>query len=352
MTDIASHSNFFDRLVELVPAKYYLDTDNDRLNLKFLKQNERAAAKATFKQQYKASKRSKLDPDKAKTTLELQQEAATATEEGNGASLPTAATHPLNLGSGGKPASREELKQRLQKKLEDLRHARKAEEQESAKKEAKQWREKALDNGRKAAHQANNNNNNKRKHPDSSPAAKSHPNNNSNKKSKSSNDGIDKMRFSRIDFGLDNDRKKGKHKATKEALLATAEARQAQAGELVQTVEGRAKLEKEAWGTALSRAKGDKVKDDPKLLRRSIKKDTKLKAKKAAAWKDRVSIQNETQAAKQQKRKDNLDARSNAKVEKKKARREKKLMRAGFEGRKSAFISSPSPGNNNSNKKK
>lgn len=348
MTDIASHSNFFDHLVELVPAKYYLDTDNDRLNLKFLKQNERAAAKATFKQQYKASKRSKLDPDKAKTTLELQQEAATTTEEGNGASHPTAAAHPLNLGSGGKPASREELKQRLQKKLEDLRQARKAEEQESTKKEAKQWREKALDSGRKAAQQATNNN--KRKHPDSSPAAKSHPNNN-NKKSKSSNDGIDKMRFSRIDFGLDNDRKKGKHKATKEALLATAEARQAQAGELVQTIEGRAKLEKEAWGTALSRAKGDKVKDDPKLLRRSIKKDTKLKAKKAAAWKDRVSIQNEAQVAKQQKRKDNLDARSNAKVEKKKVRREKKLMRAGFEGRKSAFIASPSPGNN-SNKKK
>jgi hypothetical protein len=38
------------------------------------------------------------------------------------------------------------------------------------------------------------------------------------------------------------------------------------------------------------------------------------------------------------RRKGNLDARSAAKLENKKAKREKKLLRAGFEGRKAGFI--------------
>lgn len=33
-----------------------------------------------------------------------------------------------------------------------------------------------------------------------------------------------------------------------------------------------AKLQREAWGTALQRAKGDKVFDDPNLLKKSLKK--------------------------------------------------------------------------------
>lgn len=38
------------------------------------------------------------------------------------------------------------------------------------------------------------------------------------------------------------------------------------------------------------------------------------------------------------RRNDNLNKRVQAKMDKKKAKREKKLMRAGFEGRKAGFI--------------
>lgn len=58
---------------------------------------------------------------------------------------------------------------------------------------------------------------------------------------------------------------------------------------------------KEAWSAALSRAKGDKVLDDPKRLRRSIKTDAKAKEKRVGAWKERAGKQKEAQAAKQQK---------------------------------------------------
>lgn len=46
----------------------------------------------------------------------------------------------------------------------------------------------------------------------------------------------------------------------------------AAAAELAGSAEGKAQLAKEAWGTALQRAKGDKVFDDPRLLKKSMKK--------------------------------------------------------------------------------
>jgi hypothetical protein len=58
---------------------------------------------------------------------------------------------------------------------------------------------------------------------------------------------------------------------------------------------------KEAWGSALARASGKKVLDDPRLLKRSIKREERAKEKKGKAWKERLSKQAEQQAAKQQK---------------------------------------------------
>jgi hypothetical protein len=85
--DLSSHARFFDHLVELVPAKYYLAAEQEQVNLKYLKKSTRDATKAAFKQQYKQNKRAKLDPDQAKTTLELQrqQQQQVAAKAQNGA---------------------------------------------------------------------------------------------------------------------------------------------------------------------------------------------------------------------------------------------------------------------------
>ena len=101
------------------------------------------------------------------------------------------------------------------------------------------------------------------------------------------------------------------------------------------------KVSQEAWGAAFKRAQGEKVLDDPKLLRKSLKKDAKLKQKKTQAWAERTEKQKEDQAAKQDKRRTNLQRRVDAKKDAKKAKREKKLLRAGFEGRKQGFIATP-----------
>ncbi len=69
---VAEHARFFDHLVELVPAKYYYDDDASRMNPRHLAKAAREALKADVKFKAKLAKRERLDPDKAATTLEVQ----------------------------------------------------------------------------------------------------------------------------------------------------------------------------------------------------------------------------------------------------------------------------------------
>ena len=60
-------------------------------------------------------------------------------------------------------------------------------------------------------------------------------------------------------------------------------------------------LFQESWRAALLRASGQKVLDDPKLLRKSLKKEAKRKEKSSKGWQERVQAQEEKKAAKQNK---------------------------------------------------
>ena len=66
-------SQFFDHLVELVPAKFYIDSGReDASNVKYLKKSAKAEAKRQAKDAAKKRKREKLDPGRIQTTLEVQ----------------------------------------------------------------------------------------------------------------------------------------------------------------------------------------------------------------------------------------------------------------------------------------
>jgi len=121
-----------------------------------------------------------------------------------------------------------------------------------------------------------------------------------------------------------------------QAALAAVEARQAAVAEAggAATEEGAALLAQQSWGAALSRAAGDKVLDDPRLLRKSIKRANALKSSRQAAWAERTAKQGERMEERQSKRKENLATRAGEKLAKKVERREKKLLRPGFEGRR------------------
>eukprot|EP00983_Pelagomonas_calceolata_P106101 1159199-Pelagomonas_calceolata.AAC.8 len=104
-----AHSRFFDHLVDLIPAKYYRADEHEHVELRFLPQQAKAAAKQDFKKQAKANKRRKLDPNGGEHNSSEDEEA----QPGPG-SAHAAAT--ANL--GGSNCSREELQARLHKKIE------------------------------------------------------------------------------------------------------------------------------------------------------------------------------------------------------------------------------------------
>ena len=66
-------SLFFDRLVDMVPAKQYVDDGReDAGSLKYLKKSAKLEAKQQRKEAGKKRKRENLDPDKQQSTLEVQ----------------------------------------------------------------------------------------------------------------------------------------------------------------------------------------------------------------------------------------------------------------------------------------
>jgi len=82
------------------------------------------------------------------------------------------------------------------------------------------------------------------------------------------------------------------------------------------------------------------VLDDPKLLRKSIKRDQKGKAKSAEQWAERQRKQEEEKKARQLKRFQNIAKKKQAKKAAKMDKRERKLARPGFEGRKKGAVNS------------
>ncbi|CAG8813835.1 35161_t:CDS:2, partial [Racocetra persica] len=74
--------------------------------------------------------------------------------------------------------------------------------------------------------------------------------------------------------------------------------------------------ENEAWSKALQKARGEKIKDDPKLLKKTIKKINFKKKSSEKAWKERIKAVAKTQAERQQKRTENIQARIDAKKNK------------------------------------
>ncbi len=118
---ILQHSQFFDQLVDLIPARFYHGEGEDRLHLKSMKKAQRAALKPELKAKAKENKRRKLDPDAPATALEVQQQqntaqAGAAPDKQPAGGLSANHTAPAALGSAA--LSRDELKAKLQQKIQ------------------------------------------------------------------------------------------------------------------------------------------------------------------------------------------------------------------------------------------
>ncbi|XP_049778241.1 surfeit locus protein 6 homolog [Schistocerca cancellata] len=84
--------------------------------------------------------------------------------------------------------------------------------------------------------------------------------------------------------------------------------------------------ERTAWKTALQKAEGVKVKDDPNLLKKSVRKELEKKRKSKKKWDARNEKMKQQQQEKQNKRMENIQAR-------KKQNKLTKLKKAAKKGR-------------------
>ncbi|KAL6157134.1 hypothetical protein ACJQWK_07069 [Exserohilum turcicum] len=131
---------------------------------------------------------------------------------------------------------------------------------------------------------------------------------------------------------LQSRKKKGKSDA--KTALEAAQKKQARINALDE--EKRKDIqEKEMWLAAKKRAQGEKVFDDVGLLKKSLKRQQKQKDKSKQEWKERITNVEQSKAAKQKKREENIKKRKEEKGQKGKKKVKKpgkKVKRPGFEG--------------------
>nr|GMC90567.1 ribosomal RNA-processing protein 14-C-like [Ipomoea batatas] len=283
---IHESSVFFDNLVNLIPPRFYLPSDDSKPWFQGLSKAKKASFKRQSRENLKLARRNRLDPDKKiaqSSTLDLLKESIEKQKIAELSSGNTDDSDKEKLidfgeeddGNGNdRSVTYEELRQRLRRKIEALRGNRGASERSE----------------RKASGKDGN--------------------------------------------SVNSEGKKRKRDSENNEKIGN----EANPGNVLSEIEFGKVAEKQSWKAAADRAMGVKVHDNPRLLKESMKREKKRKEKSTEKWKERVESREKLKEERQQKRRDNISGRIQEKKMRKIAKREKKLMRPGFEGRKQEFI--------------
>ncbi|XP_010943902.1 uncharacterized protein [Elaeis guineensis] len=339
-TLIHGHSVYFDHLVELIPARFYLPADEDKPWFQGLSKTAKAAAKKESRENVRKARRARLDPEKSATTLDLLKksifEAADKSSDG-GSDSDEAPEIDENLSrpvvADDRSITYEDLRQRLHRRIEELRSNRntRPSEKKREKKEKKKNKQNKKNKNKEAGEEAEPSSHGKRKREEESEEEKGKKKKAKPEKGRDTAD----LTFGQVKIGGDDDNKKKKRKLSKQQALERAK----KLDEAKKDPEKGEKIsKKQSWKTAVSRAAGVKVHDDPKLLKESIKKEKKRQQKHAEKWKERMESVEKLRVEKQKKRTENIKERIHQKKMRRIEKREKKLMRPGFEGRKEGYI--------------
>ncbi|KAL5232438.1 hypothetical protein ABZP36_031214 [Zizania latifolia] len=344
---VHGHSLFFDALVQLIPPRFYLSAaDEDRPWYQGLSKTAKAAMKAQSRANIKAARRARLDPSAPpSSTLDLlkksvaDQEAEESEEEEDGSDDEEGDDDdevedqeegedgeedmqlaPAAVVSEDRSVTYEELRERLHRRIAELRGNRctRPEFLNKPKKEKGKKGKKGKDVGKK-----------RKREGDDAEEGKD------GKKSKKEDDSkAPDIMFGNVWADPKDARRKKKRRIKKNSKKAALE----QAKRIQQAKEDPKKATKLAWDLATRRAAGEKVHDDPKLIKESMKKDKKRQQKHAEQWKERQKMVDKQKKEKQSKRTENIRERAHQKKMRKIEKREKKLMRPGFEGRKEGYV--------------
>jgi len=132
-----------------------------------------------------------------------------------------------------------------------------------------------------------------------------------------------KVVFSKFDFAssADPDKVPKVKKVSLKTKLSQAREKQQQKK---QTEKG-AEADSEAWQTAMKKASGEKVLDDPKLLAKSLRREQQKKKQGKKKWEERMQHEKQKSEERQNKRMTNINARK----EQNKKKRVDKLKKKG-----------------------
>uniref|UniRef100_A0A915BX15 Ribosomal RNA-processing protein 14/surfeit locus protein 6 C-terminal domain-containing protein n=1 Tax=Parascaris univalens TaxID=6257 RepID=A0A915BX15_PARUN len=125
--------------------------------------------------------------------------------------------------------------------------------------------------------------------------------------------------YSKFDFIVKDDQQKEKKKDKRDKfvgkdygrLLKKAEMRQERIEKIREKNPQKAERIEEniRWNKAMSRAEGHKVKDNPELLKKGMKRKERMKERSKEKWTKRIDYVKEKQAKQQEKRQANIQAR-------------------------------------------
>ncbi|KAK4266242.1 hypothetical protein QN277_027192 [Acacia crassicarpa] len=321
---IQQHKLFFDKLIELIPAKFYLPNNDEKPWFQGLSKAEKTAAKKGTRENIKKSRRERLDPDKpSATTLDLLKQSFDKERLNESNDEQMDGNH---LSSGleydDRSVTYEELRQRLHRKIEEFRASRNCGSSNREKKRDERNATRGIQNK-------------KHKKDEGNEGSKPKPDDSTGKRKRDAMEASKDLMFGHVK--LDNEEKQGKKKrkmSTRKELERAKKLEEAkkdpEKGEII--------AKKQSWKAAMDRAAGIKVHDDPKLLEKSMKKEKKRQQKNSEKWNERIETREKMKAEKQQRRSENISERIHQKKMRRIAKREKKLMRPGFEGRKEGFV--------------
>lgn len=333
MDDIDSrlkeHSSCFCSMVELIPAKFYLTKDpetvEDISTSKYWVNNKKhKAPKQSVKEATKRAKRMKLDPENQKSVLEQQKEnehsEKVALTEGEGLdnkeSIQKLPGFSVEL---VRSTELSDLRERLKFKIESMRGKRKTLDddpdqlaQKKHKRSEKKTRKKETQRRKKKRKAETDSNSTKQS--EERPSIKAENG---------------KIVFSKFDFSTPSnlpESVRGKKKDYRR-LLAKAEATEKKLEELKKNDEKRGEelQEKLQWRKAMDLAKGSKVKDDPRLLKKTLKRLDSKKSKSRKYWNERQEQEQVQKDRKQEVRRKHIQER----VEQIKARKNKRKVKKG-----------------------
>ncbi|KAI3627130.1 hypothetical protein CBS14141_001131 [Malassezia furfur] len=437
-SSLLSHDDAFERLLSLIPAKFYVPVDEEHMDTKYQKNKHTKSQKQQEAEERKsksqAAKRAKLDPDNVKSVKEIQQDRRRRLEDGielefdaeddaedtegtedddmdeddeedddaestgnamagahhgddddndetdddNDKSIKSQPNgQPMAPSAGNRRATVAELRERLHNKIEMLHRKRnpsdaptgdgppstKQELMEERRRQRGEMRDRRRRERKEARRQAKDQSASK-----DTGRAKADVSGSSRQAGLLVNDAANPeraapkkpevescMSFSHVDFGLDTQRK-NKYALPNDpkAALAMLEARKRKEESRVQKQVERgqdedqvreAAEEAERWNKAIAAAEGVRIRDNEHLLKQTLKRREKSKAKSTKAWNDRRRAEQEAQAAKQKKRMENIAARKeNKRSPGKSTTKSTKSAKArpGFEGNSRSFGSAPS----------